>query len=243
MPDSSAADGADRANEILLPPLRRNRKLNIPGLLGRFSDGVARIENQVEPLAVEWDRANALAANADGPLWIALGDSSTQGVGASQRENGWAYQVRSKLEHETGDPWRLINLSMSGGRFTDVTDHQLPLLDRLPEPALVTCAVGNNDLLWRRGISAIMRDAEETMATLPSGTLLSRLSGPGKRPRALNDIFEAAQTDGTVTLFDIWRWPSGRGALAEDRFHPSDVGYAHMRDLAWKAIATELNLT
>lgn len=237
MPDPS------RSNPIVLPPLRRKRTFNIPGLLARFSDGVARIENQVEPLAAEWDQANAAAANATGPLWIALGDSSTQGVGASDRENSWVYQVRQLLTETTNEPWRLVNLSMSGGRFSDVADHQLPLLPRLGPAALVTCAIGNNDLLWRRGITAIKRDAERTMAMLPHQTMLSRLGGPGKRPRALNGIFEAAEHDGSVSLFDIWRWPSGHGALAEDRFHPSDIGYGHMRDLAWQAISSHLSLT
>lgn len=226
------------ARPIVLPPLRRKRKLNIPGLIGRFSDGVARIEDQVEPLAAEWDQANAVAANADGPLWIALGDSSTQGVGATDRENSWVQQVHEKLTEATGQPWRLVNLSMSGGRFRDVTEHQLPLLPQLGTAGLVTCAIGNNDLLWRRGIKAIERDARATMQALPPGTLLSRLGGPGKRARKLNAIFEAAETAGTVDLFDIWRWPSGRNALAEDRFHPSDVGYGHMRDLAWEAISS-----
>ena len=46
-----------------------------------------------------------------------------------------------------GRGWRLVNLSQSGGRVRDVLDDQLPLANRLGlDPALITVAVGANDL-------------------------------------------------------------------------------------------------
>lgn len=227
------------ATSAPLPRLRRKRRVDLPRLLGKFSAGIAEIEAQVAPRADQWDRANELARTKEGPLWVVLGDSSSQGIGASEWDLGWVHLVQEALRTRTGDPWRVINLSMSGGRFRDVTERQIPVLTTmLDEPALVTCVIGSNDLMWRRGMRRIAADAEALMSAIPRGALLSELGGPGARPRALNDIFTAATAAKDLSRFNIWRWPSGHGALAADRIHPSDVGYRHMADLALPAINT-----
>lgn len=222
-----------------LPRLRRKRRLNLPGLIGRVSKGVALVDGQVEEYHRRWDEANEIARSQNGPLWVALGDSSTQGVGASEWENGWTHEVLARLRATTGDPWRIINLSMSGGRFLDVADRQIPVLNTmLDEPALVTCVIGSNDLMWRVGVRGVTSDANRAVDRLPERTFVSRLNGPGPRPKLLNNIFERGASTREHQLFNIWNWPSGRGALAADRVHPSDVGYRYMADLAWDAIGT-----
>jgi len=221
-----------------LPRLRRKRKFDIPKIIGRFNDGVRKIDGQVTEYHQRWDAHNETARSGDGPLWIALGDSSSQGVGASDWSNGWTHAVLERIREATGEPWRIVNLSMSGGRFADVTDRQLPVLNQLlPEPELVTCVIGSNDLMWRRGRpEAIYRDAQAMVNRLPPATWLSHLNGPGDRPDRLNEIFADAEKARDLRPFNIWKWPSGRNALAEDMVHPSDVGYRHMADLAWSAL-------
>lgn len=202
-----------------------------------MSKGVALVEGQVEEYHRRWDEANEAARRQDGPLWVALGDSSTQGVGASEWENGWTHTVLARLRATTGRPWRIVNLSMSGGRFLDVADRQIPVLNAmLDEPALVTCVIGSNDLMWRLGVRGVSADANRAVDRLPEGALVSKLNGPGSRPEILNGIFERGASAKDHRLFNIWNWPSGRGALAADRVHPSDVGYQHMAELAWDAV-------
>ena len=226
-----------------LPRLRRKRRFDLPKLIGRFSDGVAEVDAQVERYHLRWDEANEAARRAEGPLWVALGDSSTQGVGASAWENGWTHEVLSRLRTTSGEPWRLINLSMSGGRFLDVADRQVPVLNTMiDEPQLVTCVIGSNDLMWRRGIRGVTADADRAVDRLPDGAFVSKLNGPGPRPRMLNDIFRRGAETKQHQLFNIWNWPSGRGALAADRVHPSDIGYQHMTELAWSALEEGLGL-
>lgn len=226
-----------------LPRLRRKRRLDLPKIFGRFFDGVAEVEGQVERYAVQWDDANEIARFETGPLWVALGDSSSQGVGATSWENGWTHTVLDRLRTTTGDPWRLVNLSMSGGRFLDVADRQMPVLNTMIDtPQLITCVIGSNDLMWRRGSSGIVRDANHAIDRIPSGTLVSRLNGPGPRPGLLNEVFERGEDQHGHQLFNIWNWPSGRGALAADRIHPSDIGYQHMAELAWTALQASLDL-
>ncbi len=40
-----------------------------------------------------------------------------------------------------------MNLSVSGGRLSDLLDRQLPTMETLGEPDLVTVVVGSNDLI------------------------------------------------------------------------------------------------
>ena len=220
-----------------LPHLRRERRFDLPDLVGRFSKGVAEIDAQVARYHHRWDETNEAARRETGPLWVVLGDSSSQGVGASAWEKGWTHTVLDRLRRTSGEPWRLVNLSMSGGRFLDVADRQVPVLDTmLDEPQLVTCVIGSNDLMWRRGVRRITVDTDHAVDRVPPGAFVSKLNGPGPRPKALNNIFErGAETKGHQ-LFNIWNWPSGRGALAADRVHPSDIGYQHMAELAWSAL-------
>ena len=95
-----------------------------------------------------WTRQNENALAADGPLWVVLGDSTAQGLGASSPLHGYVGQVLNALRR-TGSPWRVLNLSRSGAQTRHVLEDQLPLVDGLT-PALVTCGIGSNDILARR---------------------------------------------------------------------------------------------
>ena len=220
-----------------LPRLRRKRRVDVPGLVGRFLPNIAEIDDQVEPWALAWDEQNAEALTESGPLWVVLGDSASQGIGANHWTEGWVTLVRRRLRDATGQPWRVINLAMSGGRFDNVLNDQLPVLrTHNLSPAMVTCVVGSNDLMWRRSTGPVVKDARELAEALPAGTLLSRLGGPGKRPRMVNEEWDRiAQTQG-LHLYSIWSWPGATGALAVDRIHPSNLGYTYMADLAWAAM-------
>ncbi len=96
--------------------------------------------------------------------------------------------------------------------------------------------------MWRRGVKGVTADADRAVDRLPKGAYVSKLNGPGPRPRMLNDIFRRGAETKQHQLFNIWNWPSGRGALAADRVHPSDIGYQHMTELAWSAVEEGLGL-
>lgn len=80
-----------------------------------------------------------------GTLYVALGDSTAQGIGASGPERGYVGLVAQRLAVATGRPVQVLNLSRSGARVHDVVTEQLPRLAGL-SPDLVTVAVGANDL-------------------------------------------------------------------------------------------------
>lgn len=209
-----------------LPPLRRRRRtINLASVVARVHKGVAKIEATIEPFARQWDEWNHRALHADGPLWVALGDSVTQGIGASDPDASYPAKVVRELRARTGEPWRLINLSMSGGRFSDVRDRQLAILDHAGlQPAVVSALIGSNDVIWRRDVEAIVGDASGMLDALPAGTILSRLGRTRRDHRrvAVNEIFDAAHAEGRVRLYRAWDWPTGQGMWAEDNFHPND---------------------
>lgn len=69
-------------------------------LLGRLLarlPSVARTARQVERYAEAWEASNARALAAEGPLWVVLGDSAAQGVGASSYDRGWVGLVLPRL--------------------------------------------------------------------------------------------------------------------------------------------------
>lgn len=187
--------------------------------------GVRKVDNTIEPYAQWWDRQNHDALHSNGPLWVVFGDSVTQGIGASKPEHGYVPHVLGHLRNETGEPWRVINLSMSGARFADVVNPQLPTMREASlEPQLVTALIGSNDVIWRRNVGAIVADARRLVQQLPAGTILSRLGEPrpDRRRIDVNAVFDDAAERGHLRQYQAWDWPSGAGMWAEDNFHPND---------------------
>ncbi len=227
-----------------LPALRRPRRLDIPKMLGRVFDAVAAIDAQVEPYAQKWDEWNEAERHRPGPLWVVYGDSSSQGIGATTWEHGWVPQVLPRLQAVTGESWRVINLSMSGARMRDVIEVQAPVAEEfLAPPELVTCVIGSNDLFWRPGeTDAIVDDALELGSALPPGALLSIVGGDSPRRQRVRHALETTAARHELMLFDMWAWPRARHVLAEDRVHPSDLGYHFMAEIAWKAIGARLDI-
>ncbi len=215
-----------------LPPLRRpRRRFSLTRLASIFHEGVAKIEATIEPFARHWDDRNAVALAAEGPLWVALGDSVTQGIGASSPRRSYAALALEQLRRDSGEPWRLINLSMSGARFHDVVDKQLGVMRRAGlEPQLVSALIGSNDVIWRRDTDGVVEDARRLVGALPGGTFLSRVSeARGDRRRlGINSVFDAAAASGRLRLFEAWDWPTGDGMWAEDKFHPNDEAHVHL---------------
>jgi lysophospholipase L1-like esterase len=199
---------------------------------GGLLPGAAARRRQVEAHRVAWDEDRALAVAAEGPLWVVLGDSTAQAIGASSIRTGYVGQVAAALSARDAVRWRVVNLSRSGAVAADVLADQLPRLADLPAAALVSCAVGGNDLLRRR--TTLLDDLRSIAAGLPPGALLANLPR-GLRERhaaAVNRVVEAAVAAHDLRLVDLWATtgPPWRGRFSADRFHPNDLGYA-----AWAA--------
>lgn len=208
-------------------------------LAGRAVPGIARVQRDVVPWAQAWQRANLAAMNGDGPLWVALGDSLTQGIGASAYDRGWVGQLRDHLAGE-GRAFRVVNLAVSGARTQDVLDVQVPALDRLrrvaPQPALVTLMIGSNDLVGRGLRDALPARMEQILRRLPGRALVTTLPNP--RAGAVNRVIREVARAHDLVVADLRdpRTTSWHGKLAPDHFHPNDRGYSALADVLHDAL-------
>ncbi len=200
---------------------------------GVFLPGVRAVQREVGPYAAAWERDNAAAVRSTGPLWVAIGDSMTQGIGASAHDRGYVGQLS---DHLTGQGWshRLVNLSVTGARVEDVLDRQLPALEALiasqGPPALVTAVIGSNDIFLRRYRERLVERFTEMIDRFPPGAVVSNLPNPHQEARQIDQLLQRREREGGLVLADMMRdGPSSwRGKLAADKFHPNDRGYADM---------------
>ena len=202
------------------------------GLLVRGAlPGLRRVHAQVAVYAKAWDEANALALAASGPLWVVIGDSTAQGIGAPSPDEGYVGQIHRMLAAQTGEAWRVLNLSRSGGRAADVLGRQLPLLEALEvTPALVTCAVGANDVVRRTPLAQVEGELREIIGRLPPGSVVGTLPHGlwQERVDVLNQVVWSAAAEAGLKVADVFAHtgPPWEGKFAEDRFHPGALGYA-----------------
>lgn len=206
--------------------------LNLGRLVRRVVPGVHRVHAQVAPYARSWDAANELVLTTTGPLWVVLGDSTAQGIGAPGHDRGYVGQLRALLDEQRGEkgPWRVLNLSRSGARSADALEVQLPRLEALAvKPDLMTCAIGANDLL-ATPLDDLLARLREIMSRLPPGAIIATMP-QGLRPQravAVNHVLRAEAPAAGLVVADVWAHtgPPWRGKFASDGFHPGSLGYA-----------------
>ncbi len=221
--------------------LTRTHAAEISGLragpFGRWADGVTAMRADCVAFADHWQTHNerVLQTAAAGPLWVVLGDSTAQGLGAPSPDGGYVGQALDALRRRSGLPWQVLNLSASGSLIRDVLHRQLP---RLPASAdLVTCGIGVNDVLYS-GPGKLFGDLRALLAAVPDHTIVldlplpagyGGLLGRASRPylaRINRTLHEAAATRGLpVAEVSAHFLPPWTGKFASDCFHPSQDGY------------------
>jgi lysophospholipase L1-like esterase len=229
------------------PMPRRNTGV-LTSSLSKVSSAVQRIEAQREPHAEFWDAWNQAAFNTDGPLWVAIGDSTSQGIGAVDPLDGWIPQVLERLRASTGDPWRVINLSMTGAQFSDIANVQLPRLSELMDAgntaALTTHVAGANNLMAPNTWPSALGDLRTILDALPEHSVVARVgvSSPFNSllARRFTRAIERTGEDKSFQLFWPWDWPSRYG-MREDRWHPGPKGYGYMADAILPKIIASLS--
>lgn len=184
----------------------------------RLLPGVGAVAAQAVPYAAWWREQNLRALGADGPLWVVLGDSMSQGIGASSVERGWVPRVVDALA-DRGLPVRVLNLSFSGARVDDVLGPQLDALAGTGEtPTVTTVMIGSNDLLR----PALRRELEgryaELLERVPFGALVATTPDGG----GLVSVAGMVERHPRVCAVPL-RFAAGE--VAADRFHPDDRAY------------------
>ncbi len=240
----SGGDGDRRRSPVELIAtaatyVTRNPAADLSGLrtgrFGRWADGVIALREDCASFASLWNAHNDRVLAESGPLWVVLGDSTAQGLGAPSPMDGYVGQVLAGLRQRTGQRWRVLNLSLSGALIRDVLRDQLPRLPVAPE--LVTCGIGANDVLYS-GPAKLLRDLRALIDTVPDETVLLDLPLPagiwgilGRASvpyvtRINRTIHQAARARGLpVAEVSAHFMPPWNGKFGSDCFHPSQAGY------------------
>lgn len=190
--------------------------------------GIRTTTAQIEPYTAWWDAQNQAAADGDGPLLVAVGDSTAIGIGASIPERSYVGRLHHRLR-ERDPAWRAVNLALSGARVADALDRQLPALAGLGAD-LVVCCIGTNDLVWGKETTALRDQLRRLVAELPDGAVVGRPAGGSPRARMASRALHNAGRERGLAVIDPWAEPTpeGQERLAVDRFHPNDLGYELM---------------
>lgn len=172
-------------------------------------------------------------------LYVAIGDSAAQGIGASRPDHSYvgvlAKHIRAELAAAgDGRMLRVANLAISGATVALAVDRELPALRTLT-PDLVTVCIGANDIAdWDEG--RFRRDIRTVFDALPGHAIVADLPSfyflPGeKKVLVANRIIrEGARERGLVVvgLHALTKRQGLRGVatqFAGDLFHPNDRGY------------------
>ncbi|HET9073765.1 MAG TPA: SGNH/GDSL hydrolase family protein [Solirubrobacteraceae bacterium] len=165
-------------------------------------------------------------------LYVAVGDSTAQGIGAGHPSGSYV----GRLERLLPGPLRVINLSVTGARLSDLHSAVVPQLRALElDDALVTVTAGIADLdgFAPERFSA---DAARLLDALPGHALVSDLPAlpftpVGRHVPAANAILRDladARDLAVVPLYAATRRLAHLRALTHrsaDLLHPNDLGY------------------
>jgi lysophospholipase L1-like esterase len=208
-----------------------------------LAPGVRRVVDQIPAHAEAWARDNAAAPTDPAPLWVALGDSTAQGIGADHHRRGYVGQLAERLD-AAGRHHALVNLSVTGAVVRDVLEDQLARLLALPRvPALVTCSVGANDLRRTARLGRLASDLETLVGELGHRGVIATIpiAPVSVSGRWLNGRVRAAAAAAGVAVaeLDRHRRTPLLATLASDAFHPSEFGYGAWADAFAEACGLE----
>lgn len=206
--------------------------------IGAVFSGAKTTTDQIHPYTQWWSVQNQAELRGTGPLLVAIGDSICIGVGASHPSKSLAGQVADRLSDRDGTRWRTINLSIAGARVEDALNRQLRILSDLPTPDLVLACIGSNDILWTPARNSLRADLRALSDGLPQSTVFGPVAGASARARSANRALRTAARDNGQRVAEIWdiEGPRLRDRMAEDRFHPNDLGYQLMANSVLETI-------
>lgn len=198
--------------------------------------GLAILVASIPKLADGWRTA---ASERGEVVYVALGDSAAQGLGASSTQTSYVGRIAAQAERTTGQSVRTINLSRNGATVRDVLRQQIPELERISDnvtPALVTLDIGGNDVVHGlQGDEQFAKDYEKILQALPPGSsVVADVPYFGGRIRAddrvrqANNVITKLAADYAIPVAPLYQTlkPNQTPLIyATDLFHPNDRGY------------------
>ncbi|WP_022867627.1 SGNH/GDSL hydrolase family protein [Schaalia vaccimaxillae] len=235
---------------------------SVAGGAGLFGSGVAigrllRLDAQRGDYRRAWEDHNLAALKrlsqcdpkADEEnrpfVYVALGDSSVQGVGASKITESYPARLASAISSVIDREVILFNVSLSGATVESVELTQIPqlrglgLLDGEWDLDLVTLSIGGNDVMLEDMTAAKYAERlKRVLDCLPEKSLVSSIPSfsimpQETRAQEMSDLAVQAAKDGGHVVVDLrsltleYSLPTYTfGYHAADFFHPNSAAYA-----------------
>jgi len=201
------------------------------------------------------DRAAAI-------VYVALGDSTVEGIGATSPDRNYVSRLHERLRavYPTA---RVINLGLGGATSADVLLRQVGRAIE-QRPQLVTLSIGPNDITTRVAVSMYERNLDtilgrlryETTAVIvvnliPDLAVTPRFSrsrardAVGRQTVAFNEAIERQGRAHGAELVDLYavsqrEVPLRPELIWSDGYHPSDLGYARWAELVWAGVESRI---
>lgn len=204
----------------------------------RRTAGSARLNATLPVNSAWWLAARKKSGDL---LYVAVGDSAAQGIGASKPHRGYVGLIADHLRQTTGRTVRVVNLSSSGARLREAIADQLPALRSLTHdgtvtPDVVTVAIGANDIA-EFDRDRFERELRVLYDGLPQHSLVADVPafyfGRAERnARIANEVVHRVAHEHGFEIAPLYartrRQTGAKTALrdvAADFFHPNDRGY------------------
>jgi acyl-CoA thioesterase-1 len=207
----------------------------------------AAVLNETLPINSKWWRDQA--TDTGQLLYVAIGDSAAQGIGASAPSRGYVGILADRIRSVTGRTVRVVNLSVSGATVALAVRDQLPRLRKL-KPDVVTVAIGANDIaMWDAAV--FEAGIREILAAVPEHALVADLPcfhfpHNERKVAEANRIVRAVAAEHGLTVVPLHATTKREGLrsiatqFANDMFHPNDRGYQVWAEAFLPALGADL---
>jgi acyl-CoA thioesterase-1 len=169
-------------------------------------------------------------------LYVVIGDSAAQGIGASLPGRSYVGLLADHMRRVTGRSVRVVNLAISGARVGDALVRQLPHVAGL-QPDVMTVSIGANDIGMHFDARRFEREIDELYSALPAHAIVAEvpsfyLGTKERQAREANVILRRIAAEHALYVAPLHAATRRVGApwyvlrqVASDFFHPNDRGY------------------
>lgn len=254
MPDAKAVEHPARVLPLAAPGAAPGHATK-PNSLLRFAAPRTSVECKVKSPAYEGRaplRFVRRAIQQNRPVRvIALGSSSTVGVGASSPRASYPIRLENDLEGVIDGVRIEMYARGQSGEVAEGAAERLKADVAELKPDLVVWQVGTNDAVARIDAETFGSQLRDTLSWLASHKIdvvlidpqyVERLSKDVRYTSIVNEIATVASEKRVLlvnrydTMADLARRHPGSSYLANDRFHLNDLGYRCMAEYATRAI-------
>ena len=184
-------------------------------------------------------------ANGSGDItYLALGDSTAQGIGASSPMRGYVGLIAKDIENKTGKSVRVVNVSKTGAKMDDYLKNQESIAATL-RPDIVTIQIGANDVA-NYNATEYRAKFKKVLKTLPEGSFVSNMPLFNSRPgstqnakQASKIIEEELRKYPKLNFVDLQTETQQNQSIfgfAPDLFHPNNLSYKNWANAFLKKI-------